>query len=123
MLPLVCLQICGRSLVNHMTLLSSESLGSVMVDPTSLSEGVHYTEVIGMDSGAPWRGPIFRVPITVVKPMEVTARPPMVHFSDLLFMPGNCNNGIALVSVVLAQCCNLLGSSLCLTGVNHGRSS
>jgi len=43
----------------------------ISVDPTALPEGLHYGEVVGHDATATWRGPLFRVPVTVVKPIEV----------------------------------------------------
>ncbi|CAJ1977041.1 unnamed protein product [Sphenostylis stenocarpa] len=61
---------------------------NIIVDPTNLNGGLHYFEVYGIDYKAPWRGPIFRVPITVTKPMAVTDRPPLVSFSNMLFLPG-----------------------------------
>ncbi|PRP81954.1 hypothetical protein PROFUN_10526 [Planoprotostelium fungivorum] len=42
---------------------------SVRVDPTALEEGrAYYTEVQGFDSDVPQAGPVFRIPITVIKP-------------------------------------------------------
>ncbi|GMN44594.1 hypothetical protein TIFTF001_013779 [Ficus carica] len=61
---------------------------NVVVNPTNLSEGLHYYEVYGIDCKAPWRGPLFRVPITVTKPKAVINRPPLVTFSKMSFIPG-----------------------------------
>jgi len=40
----------------------------VMIDPTKLSPGVHFAEIIGADSDHPKRGSLFRAPITVIIP-------------------------------------------------------
>ncbi|KAL9317577.1 hypothetical protein ACSQ67_014094 [Phaseolus vulgaris] len=61
---------------------------NIIVDPTNLNDGLHYYELYGIDYKAPWRGPIFRIPITVTKPMAVTDRHPVVSFSNMLFLPG-----------------------------------
>ncbi|XP_074287878.1 tripeptidyl-peptidase 2-like [Silene latifolia] len=46
---------------------------SVIVDPANLEDGLHYYEVygIGSDSNAPWRGPLFGIPVTLTKAMAV----------------------------------------------------
>ncbi|KAK7343691.1 hypothetical protein VNO77_12634 [Canavalia gladiata] len=62
---------------------------NIFVDPTDLHEGLHYYEVYGTDCKAPRRGPLFRIPITIIKPMDVTNRPPQVSFSKMLFQPGH----------------------------------
>ncbi|KAF3432977.1 hypothetical protein FNV43_RR24079 [Rhamnella rubrinervis] len=62
---------------------------NIIVDPTNLGEGLHYYEVYGVDCKAPWRGPIFRIPITITKPMIVMTRPPLVTFSRMSFLPGH----------------------------------
>eukprot|EP00899_Mesostigma_viride_P019360 jgi/Mesvir1/27425/Mv25036-RA.1 len=61
------------------------------VDPTKLSEGLHYAEVRAIDMAAPWRGPVFRVPVTIIKPMvlDIPKSGPIVAFKELSFMPGD----------------------------------
>ncbi|CAN1158776.1 Tripeptidyl-peptidase 2 [Linum perenne] len=62
---------------------------NIVVDPSKLSVGLHYYEVYGIDCKAPWRGPVFRIPITITKPMTVETRPPQVSFSRMSFVPGH----------------------------------
>ncbi|KAJ7974178.1 tripeptidyl-peptidase 2-like [Quillaja saponaria] len=62
---------------------------NLVVDPTKLSEGLHYYEVYGIDCKAPWRGPLFRIPVTITKPEAVISRPPQVSYSKMLFQPGH----------------------------------
>ncbi|AES62527.2 tripeptidyl peptidase II [Medicago truncatula] len=62
---------------------------NILVDPTNLCDGLHYYEVYGIDCKAPWRGPLFRIPITITKPVAVINRPPQVSFSEMLFEPGH----------------------------------
>ncbi|KAM0047332.1 putative tripeptidyl-peptidase II [Helianthus debilis subsp. tardiflorus] len=62
---------------------------NVVVDPTKLSDGLHYFEVYGIDCNAPWRGPLFRIPVTITKPKIVETRPPLITFSGLSFQPGH----------------------------------
>ncbi|XP_020085377.1 tripeptidyl-peptidase 2 isoform X2 [Ananas comosus] len=62
---------------------------NIVVDPTIISNGLHYHEIYGIDCKAPWRGPLFRVPITIVKPLTLTGRPPIFSFSNLSFRPGD----------------------------------
>ena len=64
-------------------------LFSIVVNPTKLSEGLHYYEVYGVDCKAPWRGPIFRIPVTITKPMTVKNHPPFISFSSMSFVPGH----------------------------------
>ncbi|XP_009617650.1 tripeptidyl-peptidase 2 [Nicotiana tomentosiformis] len=61
---------------------------SIVVDPTNLSDGLHYYEVYGIDSKSPWRGPLFRIPVTITKPTVVKIRPPLISFQGISFVPG-----------------------------------
>ncbi|XLS97842.1 hypothetical protein HN51_040577 [Arachis hypogaea] len=62
---------------------------NVIVNPTNLADGLHYYEVYSIDCKAPWRGPLFRIPVTITKPVAVTNRPPQVSFSKMLFQSGH----------------------------------
>ena len=63
---------------------------SIRVDPRGLPEGVHYTEVLGFDLERPKRGPLFRVPVTVIKPTVVTEATQFCHAEKgLAFRPGS----------------------------------
>ncbi|KAK9724622.1 hypothetical protein RND81_05G087400 [Saponaria officinalis] len=62
---------------------------NVIVDPTNLEDGLHYFEVYGIDSKAPWRGPLFRIPVTITKAMAVKTCPPVVSFTGMQFHPGH----------------------------------
>ncbi|TKY45199.1 Tripeptidyl-peptidase 2 [Spatholobus suberectus] len=62
---------------------------NVVVDPSNLCDGLHYFEVYGIDCKAPWRGPLFRIPITIIKAKAVTNQSPQISFSKMLFQPGH----------------------------------
>ena len=54
---------CAASWVQHPATLFLPHNGrgfEVLVDPTQLPEGMSYTEVLGWESTAAWRGPLFR---------------------------------------------------------------
>ncbi|KAG8381312.1 hypothetical protein BUALT_Bualt06G0109300 [Buddleja alternifolia] len=62
---------------------------NIIVDPTSLGDGLHYYEVYALDCKSPWRGPLFRIPITIMKPKAVKSRPPLILFQGMSFVPGH----------------------------------
>jgi tripeptidyl-peptidase II len=47
----------------------------VEIDPTGLEQGLHYAEIQGFDAVDEWRGPLFRIPVTVIKPLMLAALP------------------------------------------------
>ncbi len=55
----------------HLVLPAAGRRLDVRVDPTDLPEGAHYAEILGMDATNPERGPVFRVPVTVIRAEEV----------------------------------------------------
>jgi len=55
---------------DHLVLLNNGRSFKIEVDPTNLPPGVHTGLVQGYDATRPGRGPMFSVPITVVRPLE-----------------------------------------------------
>lgn len=47
----------------------------VKVDTSRLSPGLHYAEVQAVCPAAAWRGPLFRIPVTVIKPQNLMQTP------------------------------------------------
>ncbi|CAF1324405.1 unnamed protein product [Didymodactylos carnosus] len=61
----------------------------IRLDPTQLTEGqAHYTELQGYDIEKLQLGPLFRFPITVVKPMSVRQKDYAVEFNQQSFKVG-----------------------------------
>ncbi|XP_023932445.1 tripeptidyl-peptidase 2 [Lingula anatina] len=84
--------ICDASYVevpSHFELNNSARAISVKVDPRGLTHGVHYTEVLAYDVTCPVKGPVFRVPVTVIIPEPVQDTVNFrVEFSNQQFKPG-----------------------------------
>ena len=60
----------------------------VEVDGTNLPDQVNYAEIQGFDVNARWRGPLFRVPITVLSPKKTDHRSVNVDFGVFDFTAG-----------------------------------
>lgn len=58
------------------------------VDPTELPPGAHYAEVQGFDAESPGRGPMFRVPVTVIRADEMPTGEFDPAENTLEFAPG-----------------------------------
>ncbi|KAJ4800193.1 Tripeptidyl-peptidase 2 [Rhynchospora pubera] len=72
----------------YLLLINNGRTFNIVVDPTKVSEGLHYYEAYGVDAKAPWRGPLFRIPITIIKPVAPVGQPPIFSLSNLSFYPG-----------------------------------
>jgi tripeptidyl-peptidase-2 len=59
----------------------------IKVDPRDLPPGVHFAEVRGTDSADPGRGPLFRVPVTVIRSERLPEADPTWR-KTLAFGPG-----------------------------------
>lgn len=51
----------------EITLAAAGELMSVLVDPRDLEPGAHFAEILGHDPDDPHRGPLFRIPVTVLR--------------------------------------------------------
>ncbi|XP_051137979.1 tripeptidyl-peptidase 2 [Andrographis paniculata] len=72
---------------------------NIIVNPSTLGAGLHYYEVYALDSKCPWRGPLFRIPITVTKPQPVTSDPPVAVFRSMPFVPGHIERRFVQVPI------------------------
>lgn len=81
----------------------------VELDPTGLPEGLHYTEVQAFDALAEWRGPLFRLPITVVRPLDLKAEPGSSSGSGAVVRP----DASVDLGTLLCCCCCVVGVLAC----------
>ena len=58
------------------------------VDPTGLPEGCHFAEVLGRDAKKAERGPVLRLPITVIVPRKVPAGDWRLPVVGRTYLPG-----------------------------------
>ncbi|EKX54447.1 tripeptidyl peptidase II [Guillardia theta CCMP2712] len=58
------------------------------VDPSSLPTGAHFCEILGFDSECPSLGPIFRFPVTVIKPMTIPPGDFSLSLPAQRYLPG-----------------------------------
>ncbi len=72
----------------HLLLTHGGETFDVRVDPTALPPGAHEGEVRGYDDRAPDRGPLFRVPVTVIRPTAVSAEDDYRWRETVAFTPG-----------------------------------
>ncbi|XP_063827389.1 tripeptidyl-peptidase 2 [Ostrinia nubilalis] len=72
---------------------------AVRVDTTALPHGAHYTSINAYDASCTEKGPVFRVPITVLQPqpLSYTASAPDLAVSDELFRPAAIKRHFVIV--------------------------
>lgn len=86
------------SVPDHLVLMNTVRSFTVKVDPRGLPHGVHYAEVSAYDISCPQRGPLFRVPVTVIKPNSVSDENHYVYeMEELKFKPGQVHRSFVHV--------------------------
>jgi tripeptidyl-peptidase-2 len=60
----------------------------VVVDPTQPESGVHWAEIRGFEEGHEDRGPAFRLPVTVTRPVSMSAENPGRWSEEMSLKPG-----------------------------------
>ena len=60
----------------------------VVVDPTQLESGVHWAEIRGFEEGHQDLGPAFRLPVTVTRPVSISAENPGRWSEEMSLKPG-----------------------------------
>ncbi|XP_064639092.1 tripeptidyl-peptidase 2-like isoform X2 [Lineus longissimus] len=85
--------VCNSSWVEtpcHLDLMNMSRAFTLRVDPTALHEGVHFTEVLAYDISNCSKGPLFRFPVTVIKPTVVSDKiGSRMEFKDKCLNPGS----------------------------------
>lgn len=84
---------------DYLELMNLGRMVSVKVDPTSLPAGVHNTCIRAYDVSCPDKGPVFRVEITVVRPLTIPKDFPKPHFSmkNVQFQPNTIKRHFILI--------------------------
>jgi tripeptidyl-peptidase-2 len=68
-----------------MSVCTGERSFAIKVDPTLLEAGSHhYAEIVGIDVDQPDAGPVFKVPITVIRPLRIERGPGTTRAKDCL---------------------------------------
>ena len=58
------------------------------VDPSTLEPGAHYAEILGYDADDPSRGPVFHVPVTVIRTIPDDSLENFAYTEEVAFEPG-----------------------------------
>ena len=72
------------SVADTMRLMHGGRRFEVRVDPEALDPGVHTAEVLAYDADAPARGPVFRIPVTVVRTIEPEAEDDGLYWREIV---------------------------------------
>lgn len=70
---------------SHLDLSNLARVFAIKIDSSGLPEGVHHTVINGYDSSCVNKGPIFRIPITVVVPSEVMGPSYSFNYNNVHF--------------------------------------
>lgn len=82
--------ICNATFVSypaHLDLSNMSRSFIIRIDTKGLPTGVHSTSIDAYDVACVEKGPVFRVPITIIQPQEVTAPSYAVTFDNVKFLP------------------------------------
>lgn len=98
--------VCEAAYVNcpaHLELTNIARIFSVKVDAKDLPPGVHSTYIKAYDVNFVQKGPVFKIPITVVQPEELQPPKYSINFNNVLFKPNTMKRHFFVVPQ-LATC-------------------
>ncbi|XP_044257538.1 tripeptidyl-peptidase 2 isoform X2 [Tribolium madens] len=82
--------VCNASYVScptHLDVSNASRVFAIKIDPTELPMGVHSTFIEAFDVSCVSKGPVFKIPITVIQPIEVKPPKHTVSYNSVLFKP------------------------------------
>lgn len=92
--------VCNASYVSgpsYLEISNGSKTFAIKVDPTYLAPGVHSTFIEAYDVSCIRKGPIFKIPITIIQPQEIVNQKNIVSFDDVLFKPNTIKRHFFLV--------------------------
>lgn len=81
---------CNASYVScptHLDVSNTSRVFAIKIDPTDLPTGVHSTFIEAFDVNCISKGPVFKIPITVIQPTEVKPLKHTIIYNSVLFKP------------------------------------
>ncbi|PNF43825.1 Tripeptidyl-peptidase 2 [Cryptotermes secundus] len=84
---------------SHLDLMNIARMFTVQIDPTGLPPGVHTSSIKAYDVSCMEKGPVFQVPITVIRPTQLPHDlfRPDLHFTNVIFKPNTMQRHFILV--------------------------
>ncbi|ESN96330.1 hypothetical protein HELRODRAFT_107485 [Helobdella robusta] len=93
---------------SHFQLMNDKRVFNIRVNPLVLETGVHFTQILAYDISCIEKGPLFRIPITVIIPQKVEERPAFITTNVNLCNNSNNSNS----SIISNSSCSLLWANL-----------
>lgn len=72
---------------SHLDMSNAARMFGVKINTGGLTEGVHSTFILAYDVNCIEKGPVFRIPITIIKPHEVNDCKNVVKYKNVTFKP------------------------------------
>lgn len=92
--------VCNASYVSspsYLEISNGSKTFAIKIDPTDLAPGVHNTFIEAYDVSCIRKGPVFKIPITIVQPQEISSPKHTISFNNVQFKPNTIKRHFFLV--------------------------
>ncbi|RZC37164.1 tripeptidyl-peptidase 2 [Asbolus verrucosus] len=92
--------VCNASYVScptHLDISNASRVFAIKIDPTDLTVGVHNTFIEAFDVSCINKGPVFKIPVTVIQPVEIAPPKHSVSYNSVLFKPNTIKRHFFMV--------------------------